>query len=138
MSQYPEWDKNDAWFPTFKQLVRRIGETYRAISLSPSMGFKVTYGPGATPGWNFVTNPGAEVLALCEQLKGFHQSLYPTHQIRIDAGTNIVAGPLNINRVPMGAAPGTTWPDLPDPHQLPPTCIPCIVPPQTAREITYA
>lgn len=139
MSDYPEWDKNDAWLPLFKQLMRKIGESYRAASLSPSIGIQATWGPNVTPSWNFVTNPGADVLALCEQLKTHHQSLYPTHKIRIDAGTNItpISG-LNINRIPMGAAPGTQWPDLPDPHPLPPTCIPCIVPPQTARSMTYA
>lgn len=128
---------NVAWLAGVKPLMRAIRDKYRAYASSPESNTRLTWGTSVTPGFNFVVNPGLEVVDLYYQLVAFHTSLYPGQKIYVEGGTNIVAIPgMNINKIPAAAAPGTQWPDLPDPYQLPVNCIPCIVPPQTARSIT--
>lgn len=131
-------EKNAAWLPTVKSLMRKIAADYNVSSQTPNMGYKLRYGPTITTSLALPVQPSQNVVTWFYQLVAFHQSTNPTHGVTLIGATNFTPTPgRTIYYHPLGniafAAPEPSPYDEPPIVQPPPSCIPCIEPIYIAR-----
>lgn len=131
--------QNTAWLNYIKPRLRKIAWDYRATSQTPGMKFKFRYGPGESQALNLPVQPSALVVAWWNEITAYHRTTFPTHNLslwgsteyQVESGKTIYVPPTGV----VYAAPEPGPYDLPKPDELPIQCIPCIVPPQTARQL---
>ena len=132
--------QNSAWLGYIRGRLWKITWDYRATSQTPGMRFKFRWGTSETDGLNLPVQPSASVVAWWSEISSYHKTLFPTHKLSLTGATIYQADPGKTIYIPPSgmayAAPIPSPYDLPKPDDLPIQCIPCIIPPQTARELT--
>ena len=131
-------EKNAAYLPTVKRLMRKIAADYNASSQTPNMKYRLTYGATVQTALQLPVQPSQNVVTWFYELVDFHRTFSPNHGVQLMAATNITPTPgRTIFYHPLGniqfAAPEPSPYDEPPIVQPPPSCIPCISPIDIAR-----
>lgn len=133
---------NAAWLNYVKQRAWKIAWDYRSTSSTPGMRFRFRWGPSVVQSLNLPVQPSQAVIGWWSEIISYHKTTFPTHNLALDGSTEIqIETGKTIYVPPNGmafAAPLPSPYDLPKPDELPVQCIPCIVPPQTARNLVIA
>jgi len=129
-------EKNAAWLPTVKSLMRKIAADYE--SRAPGITYKLRYGPSITTSLALPVQPSNNVVTWFYELVAFHQTKQPSHGVMLLGAYNITPQPgRTIYFHPLGniqfATPEPSPYDEPPIVQPPPSCIPCIEPIYIAR-----
>ena len=118
--------------------LRAILGDYRITTGIADLRMRMEYGPDKSNSFHPVIRPdGTKVLPsqFCKDqftaLRAFHTSKYFDHKVTLRFGTDLeliqartfYMPPVNPGGAPL---PSPSPYDLPDPHPLPPQCIPCI------------
>lgn len=131
--------QNAAWLTYLRSRLWKIAWDFRVTSQTPGMRFKLRWGTSETDGLNLPQPPSASVVTWWSEITAYHKTLFPTHKLSLtgatiytpESGKTVFIPPTGM----VYAAPLPGPYDLPKPDELPIQCIPCIVPPQTARQL---
>lgn len=140
MSDQDIINQNTAWLNYVKSRLWKIAWDYRASSQTPGMKFRLRWGPSEPQALDLPTQPTALVVGWWNEITSYHKTAFPTHNLHLLGSTEYQAEAGKTVYIPPAgmafAAPLPSPYDLPKPDELPVQCIPCIIPPMTARQFT--